>query len=333
MDLERSLKIVKALADSSRLRVLGSLLDGQRYVEELAERLALAASTVSFHLRKLEEAGLVTKQREQYYAVYRSCPELLELRLRELVPTGGAEQSAQQERARRYERKTLQTFFDGERLTRMPAQRKKRRICLQRFADDLEPGRRYVESELNELIARRYEDYCTVRRGLIEEGLAGRCDGVYWLRPAPTTSAASADSGAPASANAGQEDTMDKQTRKELKQSYKLTERQAGIYCVRNRSTGRLLVGSTVNLRGALNRQRFLLETVCHPCAALEQDWRRLGAEHFDFEVLATVEPSSEPGFDPEAALVELEQAWIAQLQPPSERCYNSSDKIRTLVF
>ena len=126
---------------------------------------------------------------------------------------------------------------------------------------------------------------------------------------------------------------MDKQTRKELKQAYKLTEPEAGVYCVRNRSTGRILVGSTVNLRGALNRQRFILETECHPCRTLQEDWGRLGPEQFDFEVLGMVKPSSEPGFDSEAALVELEQAWIERIEPTSELCYNSSDKIRTLVF
>ena len=58
MTTEQSIAILKALADQSRLAIVNSLLERSQYVEEIAKRHGLAASTVSFHLRKLEQAGL-----------------------------------------------------------------------------------------------------------------------------------------------------------------------------------------------------------------------------------------------------------------------------------
>ena len=43
--------LLKCLADRSRLRIVRALAAEDLYVELLSERLALAPSTVSFHLR------------------------------------------------------------------------------------------------------------------------------------------------------------------------------------------------------------------------------------------------------------------------------------------
>jgi DNA-binding transcriptional ArsR family regulator len=70
MDAEKSIIIMKAIADPSRLAIINALLEKPQYLEEVAERHCLAASTVSFHLSKLEKAGLVSKQKQQYYTVF-----------------------------------------------------------------------------------------------------------------------------------------------------------------------------------------------------------------------------------------------------------------------
>ena len=77
MTLEYALKIFKSLSDMSRLRIVQSLTRGEMYTELLAERLELTPSTVSFHMKKLEEAGLVISRKEQYYTVYSLNRELL----------------------------------------------------------------------------------------------------------------------------------------------------------------------------------------------------------------------------------------------------------------
>ena len=64
MTEEQALKLFKCLGDRSRLQILKSLLEEDMYVERLAERLELTPATVSFHLKKLLDAGAVSSRRE-----------------------------------------------------------------------------------------------------------------------------------------------------------------------------------------------------------------------------------------------------------------------------
>ena len=66
MTENEAIMLFKCLSDKSRLHLLKALAMEDMYVERLAERLDLSASTVSFHLKKLTEAGLVTSYKTQY---------------------------------------------------------------------------------------------------------------------------------------------------------------------------------------------------------------------------------------------------------------------------
>ena len=55
---QEAIVFFKCLADKSRLAILKSLMEEDMYVERLAERLGVTSATVSFHLKKLEEAGI-----------------------------------------------------------------------------------------------------------------------------------------------------------------------------------------------------------------------------------------------------------------------------------
>jgi len=54
----------RALADGTRLRILAFLRDGEHCVCELTEALEVGQSLLSFHLKTLKEAGLVSDRRE-----------------------------------------------------------------------------------------------------------------------------------------------------------------------------------------------------------------------------------------------------------------------------
>ena len=56
----QAIQLFKCLADATRLQLVKALADGPKYVELLADMLERSPSTVSFHLKKLEEAGLVS---------------------------------------------------------------------------------------------------------------------------------------------------------------------------------------------------------------------------------------------------------------------------------
>ncbi|MBR4889383.1 MAG: winged helix-turn-helix transcriptional regulator, partial [Clostridia bacterium] len=60
-----AIRLFKCLADATRLQIVKSLREEPMYVELLAQRLERTPSTISFHLKKLEEAGVVQAAKEQ----------------------------------------------------------------------------------------------------------------------------------------------------------------------------------------------------------------------------------------------------------------------------
>ena len=64
------LEIFKALADANRLKIIGLLARQPYSVEQLAALLNLKPPTVSHHLSKLSEVGLVGAKAEGYYSMY-----------------------------------------------------------------------------------------------------------------------------------------------------------------------------------------------------------------------------------------------------------------------
>ncbi|MFH0734010.1 MAG: metalloregulator ArsR/SmtB family transcription factor [bacterium] len=180
MDITTSIEIMKSLADTSRLRVLNILLDKPQYVEELANKLNLAISTVSFHLKKLEAAGLVYKVKEQYYVMYHIQDNIFNLTLRELTSFENLDEYIQEERVKNFKEKVLKVFFVNNKLVKLPIQHKKRMIVLNELLKQFNVDKKYKEEEVNTIILKYYDDYCTIRRLLIEENLMFREHQIYW---------------------------------------------------------------------------------------------------------------------------------------------------------
>ncbi len=75
--MEKLAKIIKALSDTNRIRILKMLEHKELCVCEISSVLDLANSTVSQHLSILKEAGLITDEKEGKWVNYRlvSSPE------------------------------------------------------------------------------------------------------------------------------------------------------------------------------------------------------------------------------------------------------------------
>jgi hypothetical protein len=71
-------------------------------------------------------------------------------------------------------------FIQDGRLVIMPSKRAKLLLVLDHLAQEFEPGRRYAETEVNEVLARYHDDYASLRRYLVDEGLLAREGGDYW---------------------------------------------------------------------------------------------------------------------------------------------------------
>ena len=76
-DVSRAAQLFHALSDETRLGILEKLRNGEQCVCDLQDDLDAAQSRLSFHLRVLKEAGLVTDRREGRWSYYRIAPEAL----------------------------------------------------------------------------------------------------------------------------------------------------------------------------------------------------------------------------------------------------------------
>ena len=179
MTEENAVRLFKCLADKSRLQILQSLAAEDMYVELLAERLGLTPPTISFHLKKLADAGAVTSYRNQYYTMYMLCRDVFSARIIDVISVPSEEADLQDEREAAYRRRVIDAFFEYGKLLSIPAQRKKKRIVLEEIAKGFETGRTYTEREVNILIADFHDDFCTIRRDMIAEQLLARENGIY----------------------------------------------------------------------------------------------------------------------------------------------------------
>ncbi|MFL5693531.1 MAG: metalloregulator ArsR/SmtB family transcription factor [Ktedonobacteraceae bacterium] len=181
-EFEALLHFFKVLADENRLKLLGILATREYSVEELAALLQLRAPTISHHLARLKELGLVKMRTEGNTHYYSLDAETLRAiskgllsseKMAELVPMQEMEGDA-------WERKVLRDFFEGPVLKEIPANRKKRSVVLRWLATLFEPGTCYPEAQVNEIIKRHHPDASTLRREMIGEHLLQREQGIYW---------------------------------------------------------------------------------------------------------------------------------------------------------
>ena len=321
MNPDQSLAIMKALADQSRLAIVNSLLERSQYVEELASRHGLAPSTVSFHLKKLEQAGLVSSRKEQYYVMICAKEAIFDTTLRQIVSATPGGRELQDARIDEYRRKVVETFFRNGRLDKLPAQHKKRLIVLEQFAAKFQQGRRYDEQEVTGLIRPLHDDYCIIRRLLVDEGLLRREGGQYW-RDAATAAAGALP--LPASNGAMPPEKPMEARRREIKREIKAKVPDMGVYRITNTINGKIYVGSSKNLEGTRTSRLFQLRMGKVPFStALQQELNECGAAAFEFSVLSVLD-RTDPEENLDLSLAALELHWQRQLQPFGDKGYNS---------
>jgi predicted transcriptional regulator len=176
------LEFFKALADEKRLQIIGLLARQDYSVEELAAILDLSSPTVSHHLSRLAQAGLVRATVEQHYHVYSLQLEALQRRAQQILAKDALELAVGDLDLEAYDRKVLRDYTDPDsgRLKGIPRQRKKRDVVLRYLAAQFEPEQRYSEREVNEIISRTHDDFATLRRELVDANLLARKRDVYW---------------------------------------------------------------------------------------------------------------------------------------------------------
>ena len=76
--VQRLARIFHALSDETRLRIVGRLLTGEQCVCNLTDILGAAQSRLSFHMKTLKDAGLVTDRREGRWIHYSIVPQAVD---------------------------------------------------------------------------------------------------------------------------------------------------------------------------------------------------------------------------------------------------------------
>jgi len=177
---ERLLEFFRVMADEKRLQIVGLLARQSYSVEELATILNLSPATVSHHLARLVEAGLVAARADQHYHVYSLQLQALREMTQQILSQEKLQETADDLDLDAYDRKILRDYVVDGRLKQIPTQHKKRDVILRHLVARFEPDRRYTEREVNELIRAFHDDYATLRRELIDERLMARDHEIYW---------------------------------------------------------------------------------------------------------------------------------------------------------
>jgi hypothetical protein len=167
--------VLALLVAGDRLPVVAALVLGAQTIDDIAARTDVPPRDVLRVLTRLESAGLASVDGVRW--------SLHVDVLREVV-TGhrwpAEHASTEITDSPPEQAAVLRAFFRNGRLVRLPAQRTKRLVVLDRLARDFEPGVRYLEVDVNQLLLAYYPDYAALRRYLVEEGYLARENGVYW---------------------------------------------------------------------------------------------------------------------------------------------------------
>lgn len=181
---ESLVRFFKVLAEPNRLKIIGILAQKPRSVEEIADLLGIGVSTASHHLSRLAKAGLVSARAEGYYSIYALHTETLRDMARTLLKSEDLPRLAGDAGQDPLDRKVLATFTnpDGS-IKAFPVQEKKFLVLVRHALKAFEPGVRYTEKRVNEILKGYNEDTARLRRAFVDHGFMRRegGGGMYWI--------------------------------------------------------------------------------------------------------------------------------------------------------
>jgi DNA-binding transcriptional ArsR family regulator len=173
-------QLIALFADRARLRVYAALMlapdDTPQSAAELAERAGVPVREASRALTRFEDVSLAERAGEGWVATpeetlrsaVAALPKQKDDALPGIVPTDEATASL------------LRGFFARGRLTHVPLAHAKRMVVLDYIAQAFEPGVRYPEAEVNEILLKFHDDCAALRRYLVDADFLSRSENFYW---------------------------------------------------------------------------------------------------------------------------------------------------------
>ena len=168
--------IAGLLADDGRRRVVAALVLGSATVEDIRRVTGLTIREVATALARLVGAELVVRGEEGEHVLLGEAFRLAAVAAAPERPAPDPTGDAPEDEAR-----VLRTYLRAGRLTRIPAQRAKKLVVLDRLAQEFDVGLRYSERQVNAILRRFHPDVASLRRYLVDEGFLDRePGGDYW---------------------------------------------------------------------------------------------------------------------------------------------------------
>lgn len=169
------MNFMKSLADAERVKIAGLLGVEALSDVQIAERLGMNPSEVQPHLDQLITAGLALKEGNLYRLDNQAVEKLTRQLLAQSHPPAPVYEGDE------FEVKTLRAYFasDGT-LKAIPTQHKKLMVILNHLVKNFDPGVKYPESQVNQILRRFNEDTAALRRYMVDNDLLRRERGIYW---------------------------------------------------------------------------------------------------------------------------------------------------------
>ncbi|AFY54043.1 hypothetical protein Riv7116_1482 [Rivularia sp. PCC 7116] len=185
--LQNLLRFFKALADESRLRIIGILASQECSVEELAVLLELKEPTISHHLTKLKQLELVRMRPEGNTHFYQLDKEVLQAMSKEVFHPDKIASFADDVNLQAWEVKVLNSYIEPDfqnsesvqHLREIPSSSKKRLTILKWIVNKFELGVEYPQDKVDDILKIYYSDFETLRKALIDSRLLKENNGVY----------------------------------------------------------------------------------------------------------------------------------------------------------
>ncbi|MBH0229111.1 metalloregulator ArsR/SmtB family transcription factor [Halobacillus yeomjeoni] len=181
MQLDKLVNFHKAVGDPTRIKIIILLKEGPLHGQAISHKLGLKPPTITHHISKLRDIGLVYQRREGNTIYFHLHKKMLEFSAKGILNLG---EETMMEITEKEKLSIIKNFFDGDgRLTNIPSKRKKKIVILAYLVQNLSAGKNYTEKEINEYIKKYHEDFATIRREWIMHQFMFRQDNVYELNP------------------------------------------------------------------------------------------------------------------------------------------------------
>lgn len=171
--MSEAARLLGLLAEPDRLKVAAAIVLGSETVEQVVDATGLEPKAVEQALARLTSGGLVGGDRrklvldeEELRAAVRSAAEEREAGEKLGLPPASSD--------------VLRRFIRNGRLVSIPMARSKRLVILDHLSQEFEPGWRYTEADVNQILGDYHEDVAALRRYLVDEGFMDRDAGEYW---------------------------------------------------------------------------------------------------------------------------------------------------------